>query len=209
MEHSERISDHYDRWAGTYDAAPNATRDLNARVLRERLAAWNWSRVLEIGCGTGINTAWLLEHADEVVALDNAEGMLEIARRRVAGPKARFVVADVTQPWPVEPGFDLVVATLVLEHVRDLGPIFSEARRVLATGGTLYVAELHPFRQYMGSQARYREAEGGDEVPVPAFQHDIAEFVDAGLGNGFRLAGLGEWRGEGDSVPRLLTMRFE
>lgn len=209
MEHSEQISDHYDRWARTYDTAPNATRDLNARVLRQQLARGRWSRVLEIGCGTGINTSWLREHADEVVALDSSEGMLAEARRRVAGPKARFVVADVTQGWPVEPGFDLVVATLVLEHVRDLRPVFREARRVLATGGTLYIAELHPFRQYMGSQARYRAAEGGDEVLIPAFQHDVSEFVDAGLENGFSLAGMEEWRGDGDSVPRLLTMRFE
>ena len=48
--------------------------------------------------------------------------------------------------------FNAVVATLVLEHVEALGPAFREARRVLRDGGTFYLAELHPYRQFDGTQ---------------------------------------------------------
>jgi ubiquinone/menaquinone biosynthesis C-methylase UbiE len=209
MPSDDIIRHHYDRWSATYDSAPNPTRDLNARVLREELAGRIWRRVLEIGCGTGINTEWLLERADEVVATDFSEGMLDVARHRLAGRPVQFVRADVTEPWPLGPGFDLVVGTLVLEHVADVGHVFAEAYRVLLPGGTLYLAELHPYRQLRGSQARYAGAEGGQEVRVPAFRHTVSEFVNGGIGAGFLLRRLGEWTGEEDDAPRLLTVSFE
>ena len=55
---------------------------------------------------------------------------------------------------PSRTRFNALVATLVLEleHVEALGPAFREARRVLRDGGTFYLAELHPYCQFDGTQ---------------------------------------------------------
>lgn len=207
-----RIQEAYDTWAATYDTNENPTRDLNAEVLRKQLGdALAGAEVLELGCGTGLNTAWLAARARRVVAVDFSAEMLDRARSRVDADHVRFLQADVTAPWPVaDEGFDGLVTTLVLEHVADLGAFFRSAHRVLRPGGLCYISELHPYKQLRGSQAKYTDADTGEEQRVPAFQHTVAEFVNAGLSAGFTLQHMGEWPDAvGEAGPRLLTLRFE
>ena len=56
-------------------------------------------RVLELGCGTGVNSVWLAGQGWEVVGVDFAPLAIERAQRRAraAGIAARFLVADVLQ----------------------------------------------------------------------------------------------------------------
>ena len=100
----------------------------------------------------------------------------------------------------------------VLEHVAELAPIYREAARVLTPGGNLFFCELHPARQYTGSQAHFRDSETGEEVWVPAHLHDASEYVNAGLAAGLDLLHLGEWRDAGrarTTAPRLISIHLQ
>ena len=199
----------YDRWAAQYDTDENATRDLNARVLREQTFLRPDDVVLELGCGTGLNTEGLARQAGRVVAVDVSTKMLGRARRRLADAPVTLREMDVTEPWPFDDGaFDAVVATLVLEHVERLAPVFREAHRVLRPGGTFYLGELHPYRQLGGTQANFEHEDSGERVVIEASAHSVSEFVDEGLAAGFSVRAMGEWYGPGDEAPRLLSIRF-
>ncbi len=117
--------------------------------------------VLEIGCGTGKNTALLAQISEHVRALDFSEGLMDQAKDKLRADNIDFVIADITQSWPCEKrSFDLLVCNLVLEHIQDLSFVFSEASRVLVDAGRMFVCELHRYRQYQGTQANFRrEAE--------------------------------------------------
>jgi malonyl-CoA O-methyltransferase len=137
--------------------------------------------------------------------------MLERARRRVRAEHVRFVEHDIRRPWPLpRASADLVIANLVLEHVETLDPVFAEAHRVLRARGLLFLCELHPFRQLQGVQARFASAETGELVRVPAWLHDVSQYVTAALAAGFTLQHLGEWRDTPDAPrtapPRLLSL---
>ena len=202
----------YDRWAKTYDADPNRTRELAASVLRQSDLELAGRDVIEIGCGTGRNTEWLVERAESVVAIDFSEGMLWRAKARVQSPHVRFVRHDIRAGWPqAAAAADLVIAMLVLEHIEQVGPVFSEAARVLRSGGELFVCELHPTRQMYGRQAEFIDSETGECERIAAFLHDVSEYVNAGLGAGFELTHIGEWRdseGAQSDLPRLLSLQF-
>jgi malonyl-CoA O-methyltransferase len=206
----------YDRWAASYDADRNVTRDVDDEVLRRAPLALLGREVLELGCGTGKNTAWLAERARTVVALDFSAGMLARARERVerlAGANVRFVRHDVREPWPVaDAAFDVVVGNLVLEHVESLVPVYAEAARALRTGGQLLLCELHPERQRRGGQAHFTDVATGETVHVTAHLHTTAEYVNGGIVAGLTLRHLGEWLETGgslDAPPRLLSVLFE
>ena len=204
------IRDAYDQWASQYDRDDNATRDLNAEVLREQSFLHPDDDVLEIGCGTGLNTQWLAARAGRVVAVDFSDAMLEKARRRLEEADVSLRALDVTEPWPFDGRqFDCVVSTLVLEHVERLGPVFREARRVLRSGGRFYLSELHPYRQLGGTQANFDHEASGENVTIDAFTHPVSEFVNEGLDVGFAVREMGEWYGTNDDLPRLMTILFE
>src|SRR5919197_4852647 len=118
---SAEIRKAYNAWVHQYDTDANPTRDLNAKVLRQQPFTLAGQWVLEIGCGTGSNTIWLANRAQFVVGVDIAEGMLRKARRRLGTLNVHVLQADITKPWPLDQAFDVIVANLVLEHVKDLG----------------------------------------------------------------------------------------
>lgn len=197
----------YDSWSVQYDTNRNRTRDMEGVALREVLAGIPFKRILEIGCGTGKNTEWLATRSEHVTAVDLSAGMLERARAKVTTPQVTFHQADILQPWAFAKGqYDLVTFSLVLEHIEDLGPVLSKAADALAPGGQVYIGELHPFKQYSGTKARF-ETEQGTQV-VRCFDHHLSDFLAAAKHAGLRLQDLREYvDADGATAPpRVLVL---
>jgi ubiquinone/menaquinone biosynthesis C-methylase UbiE len=207
------VAQGYDRWAASYDADKNATRDLDALVVRRAGLALAGKDVLELGSGTGKNTAYLAEHARRVVAMDFSEGMIARAHTRIATSNVVFKLHDVRDNWPVESAsVDIVVANLILEHVHDLAPVFFEAARVLRPKGQFFFCELHPYRQLLGAQAHFTDPRTGETVQLTAHVHTVSEYVMGGIEAGFRLRSLAESTEDGaapDAPPRLISCLFD
>lgn len=200
----------YDIWADQYDTNQNKTRDLEAISLRETLNDIPFERCLEIGCGTGKNTIWLLDKAGHVKAVDLSPQMLEKAKEKIRSDKVEFLQADILQDWHFAGKvlFDLATFSLVLEHIQDLDLVFRKLGKAVRKGGYVYVGELHPFKQYAGSKARF-ETEEGLQV-VTCFNHHITDFTGAADRSGFELVILKEYFDDQDrsGIPRLLTLLF-
>jgi malonyl-CoA O-methyltransferase len=165
---------------------------------------------MELGCGTGKNTALLAGIARNILALDFSPGMLRQAKAKIDSGNVLFVVADLTKPWPCRSeSCELIVCNLVLEHVEDLVPVFAQASQVLTAGGRFFISELHPFRQYQGKQALFQSDEG--TVAIRAFVHHLSDFIDAAEKNGLLFKTMKEWWHEEDqnNVPRLVSFTFE
>lgn len=207
---SSGLAHSYDAWSSAYDSDTNPTRDMAGVAVRDRGLTVRDRDVVEIGCGTGLNTVWLAERARSTVALDLSDGMLRVARERVRSPRVEFVRHDICSPWPLDAASaDLIVATLVLEHVRDLAPLFAEVARVARPGAELFLCELHPTRQMAGRTAEYTNPRTGELERVAAFIHDVSDYVNGAVGAGFEIVHLGEWRDSGapqTALPRLLTV---
>jgi len=199
----------YNEWSASYDSDENLTRDLDQQVTRDVLANLHFNSILEVGCGTGKNTAFLVQIGTSVHSLDFSQGMIEKAKEKVPATNVRFSIADITKKWPCNDGeFDLIVCNLVLEHVEDLSFIFSEAARVLQHQGRFFVNELHPFKQYEGKKARfYRQDE---TIEVEAFVHHISDFTNTASNSGLMLLKLREYWHEEDQnkPPRLISFMF-
>jgi SAM-dependent methyltransferase len=99
--------------------------------------------VLDVGCGFGWFELYALDHGvRHVIGLEPDDGQLETARRHITDDRAAFMVGSATSlPFPDE-SVDTVVCWEVLEHLpRGSEPAaFAEARRVLRTGGALYLS---------------------------------------------------------------------
>jgi ubiquinone/menaquinone biosynthesis C-methylase UbiE len=203
------IREAYNEWAIQYDTNTNRTRDLEARALRELLAPLPFESCLEMGCGTGKNTVWLASRCEGVTAVDFSEKMLALARQKTKTAGVIFVQADLLDAWNfTQSHFDLVTFSLVLEHVADLQPVFEKAVQRLQPGGHLYIGELHPFKQYGGTKARYETDHG--TVALTCFVHHLSDFIQAGLAVGLRLVACREYFDEeAGKPPRILALVFQ
>ncbi|MEX6687296.1 methyltransferase domain-containing protein [Danxiaibacter flavus] len=199
----------YNMWASQYDSNKNKTRDMEAVALRTVLAKISFKSCLEIGCGTGKNTVWLLEKAEKVLAVDLSEEMLSKAKEKVQSAHVIFKQADITKHWQFATDtYDLISFSLVLEHISNLDHIFKEAAKVLHKGGYVYLGELHPFKQYQGTKARFDTADG--RHVVECYDHHLSDFIHAAKKYDLFVYDVDEYFDEDDrdGVPRILSMVF-
>ena len=200
-----RIENAYNIWADHYDTNANKTRDLDTISTIETLGTVEFSRVIELGCGTGKNTNYLLKKADRVIGIDFSEKMLDKAKTKVQDNRVTFQKADLTTEWQIEnDDADLITCSLVLEHIKDLEFIFNQANLKLKTNGLFFISELHPFKQYSGTKARYETENGTQELET--YVHHISEYLNVAINNGFELVKLKEWFDDEHKtgIPRLI-----
>jgi len=199
----------YNKWSKQYDTNENKTRDLEAYALKDNLAQLSFDSCLEIGCGTGKNTEWLIPKSKEILAVDLSEAMLNKAQAKIKSDKVIFLQADLLQPWTfVTQKFDLLIFSLVLEHIEHMGPVFEKASNSVKPGGYVYIGELHPYKQYTGTKARFDTAKGMNFVTC--FNHHISDFTSAAINHGFEIIALKEYFDDKDNntFPRILTILF-
>lgn len=204
------IEKSYNSWAEYYDTNKNKTRDLDKKATIKTLSKYSFNIVLELGCGTGKNTIWLLEKAQKIIALDFSEEMLNKATKKIENPKVTFKKADITKTWEIENEIaDLITTNLILEHIEDLDFIFKQAFSKLKPNGLFFICELHPFKQYTGTKARFETENGIEELEV--YTHNISEFTSIAFKNGFKLLELNEWFDDLNEykIPRLVSFVFQ
>lgn len=112
--------------------------------LRAELLAPVRGRVIEIGFGSGSNLPFYGSAVSELVAIEPAEGLAEIAgdRLRRWPGRSSLIVADAMRALPVErASFDVAVLTFVLCSVPDVATVLGNVRDALSPGGRIVLAE--------------------------------------------------------------------
>lgn len=97
---------------------------------------------LDLGCGKGDNALKLARRGWTVTGVDIAPTAVELANRAAEeeGLAAQFIAADSTR-WQPPRTYDLVLSTYALPGGEATAAVLATARRALAPGGRLVVAE--------------------------------------------------------------------
>jgi len=130
---------HYDAvvdWGFLHSGAAYRRRALKQHGLRPG------DHLLDVACGTGlvaVEAAKILGTAENITGLDPSEGMLAIARSKLA---AHFVLGRAERIPLADDSFDFITMGYALRHVTSLEETFREYRRVLKPGGKLLILEI-------------------------------------------------------------------
>ncbi len=204
-----KVENAYNIWADQYDTNSNKTRDLDTKSTIATLSKLDFSSVIELGCGTGKNTPFLLKKADKIIGLDFSQKMLNKAKLKINDKRVEFRKADLTNEWKINnESADLITCSLVLEHIKDLNFIFDQANKKLKNGGVFFISELHPFKQYSGSKAKFETESGIQELET--YVHHISEYLNSAKNNSLELIELKEWFDDDikNAIPRLIGIVF-
>jgi len=153
---------------------------------RSRIVPRAHGRVLELGCGGGIN----LDHYDRsrvtaLAGVDPSPQLLETARGKaqVHGFDADFRAGYAESLPFADAAFDTVLTTFTLCSVRDPQAVLREMRRVLAPGGTILFLEhgaapdAAPARWQQRVEPVWKRIAGGCHLTRPVAQ----AFADQGF----------------------------
>ncbi|MGH3783684.1 MAG: class I SAM-dependent methyltransferase [Pseudonocardiaceae bacterium] len=127
--------------AATYDSLPLPHQRWGRGVLAS-LPLRGDERVLDVGAGTGRDTAALLERLPRghVVAVDGSTAMLAQLRTRLAGvgpDRLTTLHADLAAPLSLDEPVDAVFSVATLHWLPDHGSLFHSLAAVLRPGGLL------------------------------------------------------------------------
>lgn len=138
------VRDGYDQVAADFNGARLAESGDVLAPLLEMLRPG--SRVLDLGCGTGVPIARTLARAHQVVGIDMSGGQLALARRQV--PEADFVRGDMSRVAFRPGSFDAVVSFYAIFHLplAEHAPLIARISAWLKPGGYLMVT-LSPDRE--------------------------------------------------------------
>lgn len=101
----------------------------------------HFSRVLEVGAGTGEHLASVRHRFDNYVLTDINPELLREAERKFAGRNdLSFQVEDATKLSFADATFDRLVSVYNLEHLPQPHLVLKEWKRVVRPGGTISIA---------------------------------------------------------------------
>jgi SAM-dependent methyltransferase len=189
--------------AETLERLAAGARNYN-RWIWDRIRPWVGRRVLEIGAGLGVMSAFLADR-ERLVVTDTAPYYLERLHARFAGrPSVR--VAELRLPEPADglaaEQFDTTVCLNVLEHIPDDVGSLRALHRLLQPGGRLVLlvpalpAIYGTLDEALGHVRRYTTAGLRGQCRQASFRTVHQEY--------FNLAGIPGWWFTGRVLRRRL-----
>ncbi|MER5436299.1 class I SAM-dependent methyltransferase [Streptomyces sp. NPDC002588] len=136
----------WDAEAAAFDEEPDhGLRDPQVRAAwAQRLRSWLPPRagdLLDLGCGTGSLALLAAEQGHRVTGVDLSPPMIDLARAKLAGRDAVFLLGDAAAPPVGEQRFDAVLVRHVLWTLPDPDRVLRHWRDLLRPGGRLVLVE--------------------------------------------------------------------
>jgi 2-polyprenyl-6-hydroxyphenyl methylase/3-demethylubiquinone-9 3-methyltransferase len=103
-------------------------------------------KILDVGCGGGILTESLAKAGAQVIGLELAGEVIEVARAHAlsSGLKIEYIQTPVEDYAQANPGqFDLITCLEMLEHVPDPQMIITAIANLLKPGGKAFFSTLN------------------------------------------------------------------
>jgi ubiquinone/menaquinone biosynthesis C-methylase UbiE len=137
----------FDEKAATWDDEPRRVQMAQTlfSAIEQAVSLRGDAVALDYGCGTGLLSLPLATRVSRVIAVDLSEGMLKVLNRKARDggiDTIETLQADFsTDPIPAD-AVDLIASAMALHHVADTQTLLQSFFDLLASGGTVALADL-------------------------------------------------------------------
>ncbi len=148
----------YKLWSTFYDNQPdNVVLYLEEKLFSEMISLMKLDNknILDIGCGTGRHWERLLScNPSMLLGVDTSTEMLEKLKEKF--PLAEVFVPENYSLKNLEDGsFDLIISTLTIGHIKEIGKYFEEWDRVLKSNCEIIITDFHPDASSVGMKRTF------------------------------------------------------
>lgn len=132
----------------------------------------NGKIILDIGAGTGTNYSSLLEcNPKKYIACDVSKGMLEKFISKYPEVES-FVVKDEKLPFMENNSTDIILSSLMIGYVKELGKTFKEWNRVIKPEGHIIISFLSPNLSGKRNSRSFKD-ENNKVLFIENYKHNI------------------------------------
>lgn len=176
-------------------------------------------KVIDMGCGSGIYTQWLVENqAQSVISIDLSHDMVDMVNQ-CQYPNVTAYQQDMTLGLPKEAdnSADVIICPLMIHYIEDLVPLFAEVHRVLKSGGYMVFSTHHPFADFECSlTGNYFDRElikeqwdtVGTPVEVQFYRRSLTELSNAITSTGLAITNISEGKVD-EKVKEISPERYD
>lgn len=136
MDHNKKALPMWESWSRYRSGVPAYDPWLDA--YQSDLERAKVRQFLDLGCGTGADTQYLIERGYSVLSADYSQSALESVRRFIPGSETRYVDMNALLPFG-DGQFPVVVADMSLHYFdrKTTVRLMGEIKRILSPGGVL------------------------------------------------------------------------
>ncbi|HNX82002.1 MAG TPA: class I SAM-dependent methyltransferase [Candidatus Omnitrophota bacterium] len=127
-------------WWGNTTVAGKERKKRRLELIRDFIKPAHGMRILEIGCGDGIDTAYWTNFSAKLFSMDMCYDLIAQAKKDIPHGSVSFLVSDAELLPFADKTFDAVIGNSILHHVNIL-PALREIKRVLTKNGTMAFCE--------------------------------------------------------------------
>jgi ubiquinone/menaquinone biosynthesis C-methylase UbiE len=191
----KRSAEAYDLWSASYDVQPgNLMLDLD-EVLFSKLLGNTKIRnkvIADIGCGTGRHWNKILEKMPQsLTGFDVSAGMLNRLKEKFPTASVHHITDDLFANAAHAP-FDLIVSTLTVAHIEDIGKALNAWCRLLKPDAEIIITDFHPKMLAFGGKRTF--SHNNRRLSVRNYVYHIHTIKNILHENGFKVAAEEEFR---------------
>ncbi len=145
--------------------------------IMDRIQLRKGDNVFDIGSGTGITLPFIekrIGKEGKIVALDIAENMIEISKKKNVYSNIVFVVDDFYQ-YSSKETFDCILAYSCYPHFQDKENFFKKAFSLLKTGGKIVIAHIEAREKINNRHSDVKDRIVSESLPKAHQTADLME----------------------------------
>jgi ubiquinone/menaquinone biosynthesis C-methylase UbiE len=140
------VADWYDQLVG--ESGSEYHREVVLPGTLKLLAPKPGDHVLDLACGQGVLCRLLAAKGITATGVDAAAELIRAARHRAVDAGSapmQFHIGDARDlPFLTDGQFTAAACVLAIQNMHPLGPVFTEAARLIQPGGKLVIVMMHP-----------------------------------------------------------------
>ncbi|MCB1651468.1 MAG: methyltransferase [Alphaproteobacteria bacterium] len=141
LSRKEHIADNFGAAAPRYEEAALLQKQVAANLSKHLPALEGGADILEIGCGTGLMTRYLLRRYPRahLHVTDISPSMLAAARENITSASVKWGILDGENPPANLPAYDLIISSMVFQWFEDIdGALEKLGKHLKPTGAILF-----------------------------------------------------------------------
>ena len=137
----------FDEAAKTWDTKPSSLAMAKACVenINKIIKLKDDSKILDYGCGTGLVAFSLSNETNEVIGMDNSNGMVEQFNKKAKEldfSNIKAIQHNIDNEDLTQNEFDLIITSMSLHHIKNANIFIKKAYEALKNDGLLCINDL-------------------------------------------------------------------